>query len=81
MKTGVKTSYKNKKRQSTNTIQLLDCKNIAGQVLTYNSKNFHRLNKKLDLERTMSELGKSLPKNQLKKQKIEVKMPRMSKNH
>ena len=26
MKKGVKTSYKNKKRQSTNTIQLLDCK-------------------------------------------------------
>ena len=33
-------------------------KNIAGQVLTYNSKNFHCLNKQLDLERTMSELGK-----------------------
>ena len=32
MKTGVKTSYKNK--------------NIAGQVLTYNSQNFHWLNRK-----------------------------------
>ena len=33
-------------------------KNIAGQVLTYNSKNFNWLNKKVDIERTMSELGK-----------------------
>ena len=33
-------------------------KNIAGHVLTYNSKNFHWLNKQLELERTMSELGK-----------------------
>ena len=37
-------------------------KNRAGQVLTYNSKNFHWLNKKLDLERTMSESGKSFRK-------------------
>ena len=38
------------------------CKNIfkkiARQVLTYNSKNFHLLNKGLDLERTMTELRK-----------------------
>ena len=33
-------------------------KNIAGQVLTYNSKNFHLLKRKLDLERTMNGLGK-----------------------
>ena len=33
-------------------------KNIAGQVLTHNSTNFHRLNRKLDPERTMSELQK-----------------------
>ena len=43
-------------------------KNIAGQVLTHNSKNFHRLNRKLDQEWTMNELGKpfrnkSDPKN------------------
>ena len=43
-------------------------KNIAGQVLTYNSKNFHWLNRKLDQERTMNGLGKpfrnkSAPKN------------------
>ena len=44
-------------------------KNIAGQVLTYNSKNFHRLNKQLDLERTMKELGKPFLKNQMKKTK------------
>ena len=57
-------------------------KNIAGQVLTYNSKIFHWLNKQLDLEGTMSELGKSFLKNKnnqmkkktKKKQKIDVKM-------
>ena len=37
-------------------------KNIAGQVLTYNSKNFHWLNRKLDLERTMNGLGKPFRK-------------------
>ena len=37
-------------------------KNIAGQVLTYNSKNFHWLNRKLDLERTMKGLGKPFRK-------------------
>ena len=45
-----------------------ELKNIAGQDLTYNSKKFHWLNKQLDLERTMSELGKRfLKKNQMKK--------------
>ena len=29
-------------------------KNIAGQFMTYNLKNFHWANKKLDLELTMS---------------------------
>ena len=33
-------------------------KSIAGQVLTYNSKNFHRLNKKLDLKRPMGKFEK-----------------------
>ena len=42
-------------------------KNIAGQVLTYNSKNFHWLNKKLDLERTMSQSGKPFLKKSDKK--------------
>ena len=42
-------------------------KNIAGQVLTYNSKNFHRLNKELDLERTMSEMDKLFLKKSDKK--------------
>ena len=37
-------------------------KNIAGQVLTYNSKNFHWLNRKLDLERTMNGLEKPFRK-------------------
>ena len=46
-------------------------KNIAGQVLTYNSKNFHWLNRQLDLERTMNGLGKPFrkkfdPKNRKK---------------
>ena len=43
-----------------------ELKNIAGQVLMYNSKNFHGLNKLLALERTMNELGKPLrEKNQI----------------
>ena len=37
-------------------------KNIAGQVLTYNSKNFHWLNRKLDVERTMIGLRKPFRK-------------------
>ena len=37
-------------------------KNIAGQVLTYNSKNFHWLNRKLDLERTIHGLEKPFRK-------------------
>ena len=49
MKNGVKTSYKNNK-------------NIAGQVLTCNSKNCQGLNRKLDLERTMNGLGKPFTK-------------------
>ena len=43
-------------------------KNIAGQVLTYNSKNFHWLNKQLDLERTMGELGKPFLKKIISKE-------------
>ena len=43
-------------------------KNIAWQVMTFNSTNFHWLNRELDLERTMNGLGKafrkkSYPKN------------------
>ena len=37
-------------------------KNIAGQFLAYNSKNFQLLNKQLDLERTMSGLEKPFQK-------------------
>ena len=52
----VVTSYgRNKNRDD-------EIKNIAGQVLTYNSKNFHRLNRKLDLQRTMNGLGKPFRK-------------------
>ena len=53
-------------------------KNIAGQVLTYNSKNFHWLNRKLDLEQTMNGLEKpfrrkSDPKNRKNsKNQIEI---------
>ena len=65
-------------------------KNTAGQVLTYNSKNFHLLNKKLEPERTMIELGKpflnksdeKVKKNiKVKKhqKKIKVKMPHVNK--
>ena len=58
-------------------------KNIARQVLTYNSKNFYWLNRKLDLERTRSELGKPFLK--INRQKIEktvkikVKLPHVNK--
>ena len=73
-----------KKRQRHNTIQILWIVK-AGQVLTYNSKNFHWLNKQLVLERKMSELGKPFLKNNQmkKKQKINVKMllGRTKKNH
>ena len=54
-----------KKRQNEvkrNTFLFDEVKNIAGQVLTYNSKNFHRLNRKLDQERTMNGLGKPFRK-------------------
>ena len=59
-----------------------EIKNIAGQVLTYNSENFHLL-KKLDLEWTITELGKPFLKKsdqkKLKKQKTNVKMPHVNK--
>ena len=42
-------------------------KNIAGRVLTYNSKNFYGLNRKIDLERTMNGLGKQLRKKPIQK--------------
>ena len=44
-----------------------NCKNIAGQDLAYNAKNFHRLNKNLDVEWTMSKMGKPFCINQIKK--------------
>ena len=64
-----------KKRQNEvkrNIFLFDEVKNIAGQVLTYNSKNFHWL-KKLDLKRTMNGLEKPFrkktdPKNQSKNQ-------------
>ena len=49
--------------------QILKKNNIAGQVLTYNSKNFHWLNKQLDLERTMSKIGNSFLNKSDEKQK------------
>ena len=59
-------------------------KNIAGQVLTYNSKNFHWLYRKLDIERTMSGLGKPFRKKIRSKKiektvKIRVKLPHVNK--
>ena len=39
-----------------------EIKNIAGQFLTYNSKNFHWLIRKLDIERTMNGLCKPFRK-------------------
>ena len=41
-------------------------KKTAGQVLTYSSKEFHWLNKKLDQERITIELGKPFLKIQIK---------------
>ena len=59
-------------------------KNIAGQVLTYNSKNFHWLNRKLDLERTKNGLGKSFrkksyPKNWKNSKFKKKKLPHVNK--
>ena len=55
----------------------------AGQVLTYNSKNFHWLNRKLDLERTMNGLEKPFRKKSdpkiEKTVKIKVKLPHVNK--
>ena len=55
-----------KKRQNEvvkrNIFLFYEVKNIAGQVLTYNSKNFHWQNRKLDLERTMNGLEKPFRK-------------------
>ena len=60
-------------------------KNIAGQILTYNSKNFHWLIKKQDIERTMSELGNPFLKKLIQKKKKEKNNVKMSlsrtKNH
>ena len=58
-------------------------KNIAGQVLTYNSKNFHWLNRKLDQERNINGLGKPFRKKSgsknRKKLNIKVKLPHVNK--
>ena len=51
-----------------------ELKNIAGQVLTYNSKNFHWLHKRLDLVGTTKELEKPFLKNQIKKLKRKSKL-------
>ena len=60
-------------------------KNIAGQVLTYNSKDFLWLNEKLDLERTATESGKPFLKKSDKKikkvNKIIVKKPHVNKKN
>ena len=50
-----------------------ELKNIAGQVLTYISKNFLLKNQKLDLERTMRELEKPFQKKLDKKNKNKTK--------
>ena len=57
----VVTSYGRKNRDD-----FASQKNIAGQVLTYNSKSFHWLQRKLDLEGTRTEFGKPFLKNQIK---------------
>ena len=59
-------------------------KNIAEQVLTYNSKNFHWLNRKLDLERIMNVLGKpfkSDPKNRKNSKNLSEIAACEQKNH
>ena len=68
IKNGGKCSNRKKSKYKSWTNLLSAKKNIAGQVLTYNSKNFHWLNRTLDFERTMNGLGKpfrkkSNPKN------------------
>ena len=54
-----------------NRIPVNERKNIAVQVLTYNSKNFQWLDKQLDQEQTMSELGKPFLKKSVNKKKTE----------
>ena len=50
-------------------------KNVTGQVLTYNSKNFHWLNNKnLDLEMAMTGLGKPIRKDPIKKSRKQLKI-------
>ena len=61
------TNVKRKKASDDET------KNIAVQVLTYNSKNFHLLKGKLDLERTMNGLGKQFKKSAPKNWKKNIK--------
>ena len=61
-------------------METTNLKNIARQGLTYNSKNFHWLNRTLDLERTMNGLEKPFRKQiqskKLKKQyNIKAKLP------
>ena len=76
---------KRRENEEKRNIFLFDeVKNIAGQVLTYNSKNFHWLNRKLDLERTMNGLEKpftkkSDPKKNEKTVKIKVKLQHVNK--
>ena len=57
-----KSEVKRKNRDLCKTKKVIkrqsEIKNIAGQVLMYNLRNFHWPNKKLNIERTMSELGK-----------------------
>ena len=55
------------KNRKNSKIPVDEIKIIAGQILTYNSKNFHWLNSKLDLERTMNGLGKPFRKKSDKK--------------
>ena len=76
----VVTSYGRHKKMDENK------KNIAGQVLTNNSKNFYWLNKQRDLQRPMIELEKTISieirskKFQKKKQKIKIKMPQKTRS-
>ena len=76
------------KRTLSITSPDVEQKNIAGQVLTYNSKKFHWLNRKLDQERIMNGLEpfkkpfskKSDPKNRKNcNVKIKVKLPHVNK--
>ena len=79
-----KKSLKLKNSMVTRIIDGDEIKNTAGQVLTHNSKNFHRLNNKEEIECTITWFGKPFRKTfpqkiEKKTVKSKPKMPHVNK--